>query len=308
MNDNYRKSIEKDIESGYVREVSKEELLATRDARQWYLPHHGVMHPHKPGKLRRVCNAASKYRGISLNDVLVSGPDLLQSLVGVLLRFREHAIAVTADIEAMFLQVEVSPEDQPCLRFLWKDTQQSEVRVLQYMRHVFGAKSSPTCANFALQQCGRDNAIKWPEAAEVVRRNFYMDDLLKSMQNISEMTQMCLELKKLLAKGGFNITKFVSNVKEAIPESLKLEESTQNTTVLGMKWDVQLDELELCRGFNSPTRDTWTQRQVLSVVSSIFDPIGILAPFVIRARLLLKQIWQTIGQTWDCKISERRIY
>ena len=72
----------------------------TENDMQWYLPHLPVKHSHKPGKVRRVFNAASKFRGVSLNDKLLSGPDLLQNLFGKFFRFREHQIAITADIES----------------------------------------------------------------------------------------------------------------------------------------------------------------------------------------------------------------
>ena len=92
-----------------------------RTDREWYLPHQAVVNPHKPGKVRRVLNGASKFQGHSLNNSLLTGPDLLQSLLHVLFRFREHSYAVSADIEAMFMQVGVLPEDQRSLRFLWRE-------------------------------------------------------------------------------------------------------------------------------------------------------------------------------------------
>ena len=86
--------------------------------KEWYLPHHPVLNPNKPGKVRRVCIAASKYTDICLNDKLLAGPDLLNGLIGTIFRFREGPIALTADIESMFLQVQVPEQDRSCLRFL----------------------------------------------------------------------------------------------------------------------------------------------------------------------------------------------
>ena len=85
----------------------------------WYLPHHPVTNPNKLEKVRRIANAASKFRGESLNPNLSTGPDLLNNLVGVLLRFREHPVAVLSDIEGMFMQITVRQEDQSTLCFLW---------------------------------------------------------------------------------------------------------------------------------------------------------------------------------------------
>ena len=65
--------------------------------KQWFLPHHPVLNPNKPGKVRMVMGARAKYNGVSLNDELLVGPDLLNNLCGVLLRFREERVAIAAD-------------------------------------------------------------------------------------------------------------------------------------------------------------------------------------------------------------------
>ena len=88
----YQETIDTDVNAGYVRKVDQTELNETRNRLQRYLPHHPVINPHKPEKIRRVCNAAAKYKGVALNDKLLSGADLLQSLIGIIFRFREHHI------------------------------------------------------------------------------------------------------------------------------------------------------------------------------------------------------------------------
>ena len=95
--------------------------------KEWYLPHHPVINPNKPGKVRRVCNAASKYKEVCLNDKLLAGPDLLHGLIGTIFRFQEGPIALTPDIESMFLQVQVPERHKSCLRFLWRPTMNEPV-------------------------------------------------------------------------------------------------------------------------------------------------------------------------------------
>ena len=115
---------------------------------QWYSLHHPVKHQHKLGKVRRVCNAASKFKGVSLNDKLLTGPDLLKGLIGIIFRFRAHEIAITAHMESTFLQVAVPKGECKVFRFFsWCDRTVDEIRIYEYNRHVFGATSSPTCAN-----------------------------------------------------------------------------------------------------------------------------------------------------------------
>ena len=143
----YQETIDTYVKAGYVRKVQQVQLNETRDKLQWYLPHHPVINPHKPEKVRRVCNAAAKYQGVSLNEKLLSGPDLLQSLIGIIFRFREHQIALSADIEEMFLQVAVPNLDSRCLRFLWREDpgQKIETSLRVYTTRFLGEKLADLC-------------------------------------------------------------------------------------------------------------------------------------------------------------------
>ena len=87
---------------------------------QWYSPQHPVEHPHKPGKVRRVFNEASKFKSVSLNDKLLIGPHLLRNLEGIIFRFSESHTAITAAIESMFLQVAVAKDHCKVLRCHWR--------------------------------------------------------------------------------------------------------------------------------------------------------------------------------------------
>ena len=117
LNENYANTIREELEKGYLITVPDAHKVEQRSYKECYLPHHPVINPNKPGKVRRVINGAAKFHGTSLNKSLLTGPDLLQNLIHVLLRFRQHQFAVSADIEGMFLQVGVSDCDQPSMRF-----------------------------------------------------------------------------------------------------------------------------------------------------------------------------------------------
>ena len=142
----YQQSTDADFAKGFVKILNESEIKGTF-GKECYLPHHPVLTTNKPGKVRRVCNAASKYKEVCLNDKLIAGPDLLHGLVGTIFRVREGTIALTADIESMFLQVQVPEQDRSALRFLWRLKVNEPVQIYEYQRHVFGAKRSPTCAN-----------------------------------------------------------------------------------------------------------------------------------------------------------------
>ena len=191
----YQVTIDTGVNAGYVRKVDHTELNETRNRLQWYLPHHPVINPHKPGKVR-VCNAAAKYQGVALSDKLLSGPDLLQILVGIIFRFGEHQIALSADIEVMFLQIAVPSDDSRCLRFLRRKHSEQMMGVYEYTRHVFWAKSSPTCANYALHQVAKDNAVNDESFVKMVQRNFYMDDFLKSVRTPQEAIEIYQKVRQ----------------------------------------------------------------------------------------------------------------
>ena len=186
--------------------------LSKRAGKQHHanMPHHSVLHHHKPEKVRRVSDAAVRYQGTFLNDRLSSGPDLLNSLVGVLMCFRQESIAIPADIEAMFNQVAVPEEDQSVL---WRRHPEDNMEFYQYVRHIFGAKCSPTCVNYALQRTAQDNKDTFPAEAKAVDRNFYMNDLFKSIPSFLEVCSLQAGLVNLLSLVGFRLTKWISNDK-----------------------------------------------------------------------------------------------
>ena len=131
LRDNYMKTLQYDLEKNYVKPV---EMQDPPPDRIWYLPHQPVENHNKPGKVRRVANVASKFRGQSLNTNLLTGADLLNSLLGVLMRFRENQFAVPADIEGKFIQIAINQTDQSALRFLWIND--NEIQQYQFTRLI----------------------------------------------------------------------------------------------------------------------------------------------------------------------------
>ena len=111
----YQNTIDQDLSKHYIPQLEPDEIPSTG----WILLKHGVINPNKPGKLRRVSNAKSKFKVVCLNDMLLNGPDLLCNLLGVITRFRDGKHPITTDIEMMYMQVSVNPEDRKFLRFLW---------------------------------------------------------------------------------------------------------------------------------------------------------------------------------------------
>ena len=300
------------IEEGHAERVP-EDSLRRKDKKVWYIPHHGVYHPRRPGKIRVVFDCAARLKDIGLNDMLIQGPDLTNSLVGVLLRFRQEEVAVTADVKAMFHQVKVPRTDRDFLRFLWWSDGDRESAPTEYRMtvHLFGAVSSPSCANFALRKAAEDNAGKFSrEAVDVIYRNFYVDDCLKSVDSEEKARAVVRQVREICKEGGFHLTKFVSN-REYVLQDLPEEDRSRKTYVgldkdvcqveeraLGVRWMIDKDKL----GFSVTMKDMPpTRRGILSVISSVYDPLGAAGPFLLRGKQILQDLCRReIG--WDDSI------
>jgi len=147
---------------------------------------------------------------VSLNSKLLQGPDLTNSLVGVLLRFRQENVAIMADIEAMFHQVRISEHDCEALRFLWWPSGDMTKSPRTYCMQVywFGATSSPSCAAYALQRTALDNSDSYDqEVISTVNRNFYVDDCLKSVRSEKESSSACYRITVYYETHWFEIDK-----------------------------------------------------------------------------------------------------
>ena len=153
FNRKHREFMENLIQKGCARKMNEEEALR-QSQRTWYLPHHSVFHPQKQGKIRVVFDAASLQDGVSLNNQLPQGPDLTNNLLGILLRFGQYPIALVADIEGMFHQVKVPPEDSDALRFLrWEDSDLEKLSEFQMTTHIFSARLTQLCKLLPKESC-----------------------------------------------------------------------------------------------------------------------------------------------------------
>lgn len=302
----YRAVMSDYIKKGYARRLTPEES-AKDSPKCWYLPHHPVTNPHKPDKVRIVFDAAAEFKGTSLNKHLLQGPDMTNSLTGVLLRFRQGSIGMAADIEAMFHQVKVRKQDQDALRFLWwtnSYTDSPDVYAMQV--HIFGATSSPCVANSALRRTAIDNATDFDkEVVEAVNTNFYVDDGLPSCNDPDSAVRLANGMMDILSRGGFYLTKFTSNSKQVLsalpverrssPDlNLDLDELPIERA-LGVRWFVETDEIGFeIRDLKRPD----TKRGILSIVCSVYDPLGMAAPVTLSARAIIQHLWKA-KVNWD---------
>lgn len=295
-----RKKISEYLEQGYAVPVTDEEFDKKRN-NLWYLPHFPVENAMKPGKIRIVFDAASRSNGMCLNDALLTGPDLLKSLLGVLLRFRIGKIGFIGDIKDMFLRIGISDNDSWSQCFLWRDSPSQREKMYRMKAMIFGASSSPFIAQFIKNLNAERHVDQYPQASAPIIYDHYVDDFLGSEDDELKAAELIQDVIRVHKAGGFEIRNFLcssADVMKSIPPELQSVSTAANITdgeqrVLGLLWDSNEDcftfspnfskvDAELLNGKRVPTK-----REVLSVVMSIYDPLGFATPLTVRGRILL---------------------
>ncbi|XP_068237392.1 uncharacterized protein [Palaemon carinicauda] len=296
----YVAQIEKYTDKGYAQRVPVNQL-DRKDGRIWLMPHHSVRHPVKQ-KDRVVFGLEARHRGTSLNEHLMQGPDLTNILTCVLRRFREGQHAITADVQEMFHQVKEPEEDRDCLRYFWwpEGVTSKELRVFRMMSHVFGARSSPSVNNFCLRKTALDFGSKCnEEASNSIRCNLYVDILLKAMDDEEECIKLTRDLINLCGDGGFRLNQWTSSSKRILAATPG-EERDDSVAVLdlnkdelfperalGIHWNMSIDVFTFRIILNDKP---FNRRGVLSVVASIYDPLGYLSLVPLIAKILLQEM------------------
>ena len=314
----YTKFMNDILQNQDAEAVPREEL---KNSPCWYLPHHGVYHPKKPNKIRVVFDCSMVHKGLSLNKSLLQGPDMMNNLVGILCRFRKEPIAFIGDIERMYHRFHVYPSDRDFLRFLWfeEGNLNNEPTTYRMKVHLFGAVSSPACANFGLKRLAADyRSEDTMEAADFIRDNFYVDDGLFSCETVEEAVKILNDARAICKKGNLRLHKFISNNKvvlSSIPTSELAEKKVQDLSfekdhdyvdrVLGIQWLTESDQFQF--KLTTPQTDTATRRIILSTVASVYDPIGLIAPFTLKGKILLQDLCK-LNSGWDEPITGEHLF
>lgn len=180
----------------------------------WYLPTFGVYHPQKPDQIRVVFDLSAECEGTSLNDVLLSGPDLNNTLLGVLLQFRREPVAITADVQQMFYCFVVREDHRDYLRYLWYEHNDVNKNVVEYRMkvHVFGNSPSPAVAMYCMRRAAlKGEPEHGSDARNFVERQFYVDDGLTSVATPEEAIDPLTRTQEMLAESNLRLHKVASN-------------------------------------------------------------------------------------------------
>ncbi|KAL0841423.1 hypothetical protein ABMA28_015107 [Loxostege sticticalis] len=273
------------------------------------MPHHGVFRAHSTTtKLRVVFNAsAPSSSGKSFNDIQLVGPPIQGDLFAILLRFRQHKFTACADVEKMYRQVLVTPEQRDLQLILWRDDSSLPIDVYRLNTVTYGTASAPFLSCRCLKQLAADCTDC--DVKRVINEDFYVDDMITGSDNKAKLLEICKNTANVLGQGCFPLRKWTFNFSLTDDQSgssmthcskeLSLGEHNQSKT-LGLGWYNSSDEFHFTTEFESKPIPV-TKRIILSTVSQIFDPLGILSPTVMLGKVLLQKLW-LLKLGWDDEV------
>nr|CAH7737235.1 unnamed protein product [Callosobruchus chinensis] len=278
----------------------------------YYMPHHGVLRENSlTTKLRVVFDAsAPSTSGYSLNNLQMLGPTVQNDLISIILRFRTYSFVLCGDIEKMYRQILINPEQQSLQRILWRDNHSLPLNTYELKTVTYGTKSAPYLATRCIKELAILHEKSDPEASEIIMNCFYVDDMLMGANNLKDAVQLGKRVFDILKSAGFTLRKWSSNNDEILHE---MDVTTSNNDsilindmecfkALGLTWNKRNDtfnfEVSICGNDQKVTK-----RLILSIISQLFDPMGLISPCVIIGKVLIQKLWlEKID--WDSPVSE----
>ena len=332
---NYSNQFTDMIERGVLHKIDFSTLMNYKGPVH-YLPHHEI---HKPSSLstplRIVFNPSSSFAGHILNDYYAKGPDVLNSMLGVLLRFRLGKIGIIGDIKKMYNSIGLSVMDQHTHRCLWRDMNSSREPDHYTLTSVtFGDRPAGAIAVIALRKTAEMFEDRFTKAAKIIINDSYVDDIIFSVDDANLATNLMSDIEYILKEAGFQIKEWVTTLKgnNDINSSFPVANSDENK-VLGMLFNSESDHFKFQFNLNfskkcnngrlesnineSEFEDRFpfelTRRLILSQIASLYDPYGFLNPYSLQAKILMRQTVLELrtlkgiseDHAWDIPISNQ---
>lgn len=274
------------------------------DTHPYILPHHGVVRETSLStKLRAVFDgSAVTTTGLSVNDIQMVGPTVQDDLISILIRMRQHKFVATADVEKMYRMVLIKEEQQQLQQILWRFEPHESLKQYKLKTVTYGCASSPYLATRCLKQLGVDSPNK--TVSEIIQHDFYVDDLITGASSEEELITICQEIIKQLKSAQFYLRKWHSNHPHIINKIIKEDNSdellnlgnNEYSKTLGLLWACKEDKLLYTVNIKEDSHIS--KRHILAITSQIFDPLGLVNPCVLTAKVILQKLWAA-KITWD---------
>lgn len=280
---------------------------------EYFIPHHPVVKEDSlTTKTRVVFDGSAKGDlGYSVNDVLHTGPLLLNNLWEILLRFRMNEVAFVADVAKMYRQIWIHPTHRKYQKIFWRSDPTETVKEYELNTVTYGIAPSPYLAIACLKQIAQDNLEKYPRSSKIVEDDSYVDDVISGDSSVEEVKQRVKEITGMLLERGFPLKKWACSHPEALtdlPEDDRVEHFLEigdgkdnSVKTLGIEWVYSRDVFRI--NVKDELPPCLTKRSLLSFVARVFDPMGWLSPVLIRAKLLIQEAWQ-LKLDWDVQVPD----
>lgn len=310
----YKSQVEDMVTREVARKLTPQEILEW-DGPIFYISHLAVVSlKSTTTPVRIVFNSSQKFQGVSLNSFLAKGPDnYLNNLLGILLRWREKETVLVSDIRKMYNSVYISPVEQHCHRFLWRDLQDREPDIYVIQRVNMGDKPAGAISTEAVYKTADMFKDQYPDACDLLRRSTYVDDIVHSVDTADQARRLSKEVEYVLGEAGFALKGWTFNGSLLNPDA-----EVEQLRILGLQWEPKNDLLKYRTRLNfsskkkgvspvdNPTLSDdlsciprkLTRRLVLEQVMKLYDPLGVLCPFTLQAKILLRRTWE-LKLGWD---------
>jgi len=309
--------MQKLLDKGFIKELPN----TSENRAGFFLPQFLVVNEKKTTtKMRMVLNAKHRFRHKqgrkSLNDCICDSPNVIQELLQVLLRSRYEPILIAGDVTSMFLQLECLEADKQFLKVMWRSgtDQNAPMRIFAFQCHLFGKKDSPYQAIQTILTQATKHKHQFPQAFESITKSVLVDDLMDSRATIEEAEAVMVQVKKLLNEHcGMNMRKWLSS-NRTLTEKIPQEDRAPDIVIdgiekgdgsmvraLGLVYRTMTDCYTFKYDFTTPKK--WTKRNILSIMSKIFDPMGLVSPYTVYGKLLYQDIClKHENAAWDTTI------
>ncbi|XP_022182788.1 uncharacterized protein LOC111042467 [Myzus persicae] len=303
----YKEFINEYLQLGHM-EIAPCKTITNSNTQSYFMPHHAVCRDNSlTTKIRVVFDAScATYTGLSLNDVLLKGPAIQDELICIVSRFRTHKYVLSADIKQMYRQIWVSEKDKNLQKILWRFKPDDEIKEYRLKTVTYGTKPASYIATGCLKKLSDEYKTQYPVASEVIAADFYMDDLLSGANSLEETITLRNNLITILHSAGLQLRKWVANKSQVLADIANVDNdplrvlNLDNSPIkmLGLFWNPHNDTYEY--KVNDPSQQITliTKRTILSNIATIFDPLGLIGPVVITAKIIMQKLWHK-EINWD---------
>ncbi|XP_053698734.1 uncharacterized protein LOC128745682 [Sabethes cyaneus] len=280
----------------------------------FFLPHHPVIREDSSTtQVRVVFDASCKSTtGVSLNDAMLVGPVIQEDLRSILMRSRMRPVALIADVAKMYRQIRLGSDDTPLHRIFWRFSPVEPVAVYELKTVTYGTASAPFLVTRVLKKLAEDENENYPAAAKATCEDFYVDDFYSGADSIERAVTLRQQIDAMFSSAGMKLRKWASNETAALEgmseADLALQSSVhlnkdQSIKTLGLHWEPSTDKLKyVIREEQIDIPTAVTKRATLSRIAKLFDPLGLVGPVVLIAKIFMQTLWtlrDENGKPWE---------